>query len=85
MPPVMRSSTLVPRSLSIATMATGSTSVSITEHIINICDFPDNLTMVEIFKQEGWPEIADIAMFTMQDADGMLSTNSNGSYKAINP
>jgi hypothetical protein len=38
--------------------------------------------MVEIFKQEGWTEIADIAMLTMQEADGLLSTNSDGSYKA---
>jgi hypothetical protein len=38
--------------------------------------------MVEIFKQEGWKEIADIAMLTMQEADGLLSTNTDGSYKA---
>jgi hypothetical protein len=37
--------------------------------------------MVEIFKQEGWTEVADIAMLTMKEADGLLSTNSDGSYK----
>jgi hypothetical protein len=63
-------------------MATGTASVSVTEHIINICGFPDDSSMVEIFKQEGWTEIADIAMLTMQEADGLLSTNSYGSYKA---
>jgi hypothetical protein len=63
-------------------MATGSTSISVTEHIIKICGILDNLTMVEIFKQEVWTEIADIAMLTMQEADGLLATNSDGSYKA---
>jgi hypothetical protein len=38
--------------------------------------------MVEIFKQEVWAEITNIAMLTMQEADGPLSTNSDGSYKA---
>jgi predicted nucleic acid-binding protein len=82
MPPVTRSSTLVPGSSPIATMATGSTLVSVTEHIINICGFLDDLTTVDIFKQEGWTEIADIAMLTMQEADSLLWTNSDGSYKA---
>jgi hypothetical protein len=63
-------------------MATGSTSISVTEHIINICGFPDNSTMVEVIKQEGCTEIVDIAMITMQEADGLLSTKSDGSYKA---
>jgi mevalonate pyrophosphate decarboxylase len=82
MPPVTWSSTLVPGSSLVATLATGSTSISVTEHFINICGFPDDSTMVEIFKQKVWAEIADIAMLTMQEADGLLSTNSNGSYKA---
>jgi hypothetical protein len=51
----------------------------VTEHIINICGFPDDS---EIFQQEGWTEIADIAMLTMQEADGLLSTNSDVSHKA---
>jgi hypothetical protein len=79
--PVTRSS-LVRGSSSIATMATGSTSVLVTEHIINIFGFLDNSTMVEIFKQEGWTQVADIAMLTMQEADGLLSTNSDGRYNA---
>jgi hypothetical protein len=62
---VTRSSTLVLGSLLIATMATVSMSVSVTEHTINICGFPDDLTMVEIFNQEGWTDIVDIAMLTM--------------------
>jgi hypothetical protein len=80
--PMTQSSTLVPGSLSSATMSTVSTSILVTEHIINICGFPENLTMVELFKQEGCTKIADIAMLTMQEVDGLLSTNSNGSYKA---
>jgi hypothetical protein len=83
MPPVIRSSTLVPGNLLIATMATVSTSVLVSEHIINICGFPDDSTMVEIFHQEAWADIADVAMLTMQEADSLLSTNSDGSYKAI--
>jgi hypothetical protein len=63
-------------------MATWSTSISVTEQIVNICGFPDDSTMVVIFKQEGWTEIADIAMLTMQEADDLLSTNSDGSYKS---
>jgi hypothetical protein len=51
MTPVTRSSTLVPGSLSIATMATASTSGLVKEHIINICGFPDDSTMMEIFNQ----------------------------------
>ena len=82
MAPATRSSTLVPGSSSVATMATVNTSISVTEHIINICGFPDDSTMAEIFNQEGWIDIADIAMLTMQEADSLHSTNSDGSYKA---
>jgi hypothetical protein len=46
---------------------------------VSLNRFPDDSTMVEIFKQEGWTKIADIAMLTMQEADGLLSTNSDGS------
>jgi hypothetical protein len=56
-------------------MAIRNTSVSVTEHIINIiniCGFPDDSTMVEIFKQDGWTKIADIAILTMHEADGLL-------------
>jgi hypothetical protein len=53
-------------------MATVSMSVSVTEHIINICGFQDNWTMVEIFNQEDWNNITDIAMLTMQEADSLL-------------
>ena len=64
------------------TMATVNTSISVTQHIINICGFPDDSTMVEIFNQEGWTDIVDIAMLTMQEVDSLHSTNSDGSYKA---
>jgi hypothetical protein len=72
MPPVTRSSTLVPGSIAI--MATRSMLILVTEHIISICGFPDDLTMVEILKQEGWTKTAEIAMHTMQEADSFLST-----------
>jgi hypothetical protein len=38
--------------------------------------------MVEIFNQEVWTDIVDMAMLIMQEADSLISTNSNGSYKA---
>jgi hypothetical protein len=41
------------------------------DHILNICGFPDYSTIVGIFQQEGWSDIADIAMITMQEADGL--------------
>jgi hypothetical protein len=63
-------------------MPTEGTSVLVMEYIINICGFPDDSTMVEILKQEGCTEFADIAMLTMQEVDGLLSTNSDGSCKA---
>jgi hypothetical protein len=81
MTPVMRSSTIVPGSLLISTVATVSTSVLVMEHILNICGFPIDSTMVEIFNQEGWTGIDFITMLTMREVDGLLSTNSNGSYK----
>jgi hypothetical protein len=37
---------------------------------------------VEIIIKEGWTDIDDIAMLTMQEVDSLLSTNSYGSYKA---
>jgi hypothetical protein len=46
------------------------------EHNIDICSFPDDSTMVEIFNQEGWTNITDIAMLTTQEADSLLSTNN---------
>jgi hypothetical protein len=38
--------------------------------------------MVENFNQYSWTDIADIAMLTMQEADELHSTNSDGSNKA---
>jgi hypothetical protein len=51
------------------------------DHIINICGFPVDSTIVGIFKWEGWSDIADIAMITMQEADWLQLTNIDGSYK----
>jgi hypothetical protein len=64
------------------TMPVSSSLLTVMEHIINICGFPDDSTMVEIFRQEGWTDIADIAMITMAEADGLFAANSYGSYKA---
>ena len=65
-----------------ATAAVGGSSNSVMEHIINICGFPEGSTMVEIFQQEGWVDIADITMITMSEADGLHTTNSDGGFKA---
>jgi hypothetical protein len=43
------------------------------EHLINICGFPDNSTMVEIINQEGYTKIVDIAMLTMPEADSCFN------------
>jgi hypothetical protein len=64
------------------TMAVSSSLLSVMEHIINTCGFPDDSTMVEVFRQEGWTGIADITMITMAEADGLFVANSDGSYKA---
>jgi hypothetical protein len=64
------------------TMAVSSSLLTVMEHIINICGFPDDSTMVEVFRQEGWTDIADIAIITMAEADGLFAANSDGSYKA---
>jgi hypothetical protein len=56
--------------------------VTVIDHIVDICAFPDDSTMVEIFPQEGWTNIADITMLTMREADGLHSTFNDGSNKA---
>jgi hypothetical protein len=64
--------------------ATGDTGsfTEVIKHIIDICGFPSDSTMVEVFQNEGWTDIADVAMVTFKDVDEFKTVNRDGSYKA---
>jgi hypothetical protein len=50
-------------------MAKKKSSSEVINHIINICGFPDDSTMVEYINEQQWTELADVAMTTFAEVD----------------
>jgi hypothetical protein len=56
--------------------------VEVINHIIDICGFPDDSTMVEYINKQQWTELADVVMITLAEVDEFKLVNKDGSYKA---
>jgi hypothetical protein len=59
-----------------------ATSRTVIDHIIGLCGFPDDSTMVEYIRSEGWTEVADVVMISLKEVDEFKTTNDDGSYRA---
>ena len=55
---------------------------SVIDHIINLCGFPDDSTMVEFIQREGWNELSDVTTLSLEDVNDFKTVNRDGSYKA---
>jgi hypothetical protein len=40
--------------------STTATATEIIDHIIILCDFPNDSTMIEIIDQQGWKTLSDV-------------------------
>jgi hypothetical protein len=63
-------------------VSTRSNVKSIIDHIIDICGFPDDSTMTEYIREQGWRELSDVVMITLDEVADFKLVNDDGSYKA---
>jgi hypothetical protein len=63
-------------------MAKKKPSSEVINHIIDICGFPDDSTLVEYINEQQWTELADVIMITIAEVDEFKLVNKDGSYKA---
>jgi hypothetical protein len=54
----------------------------IIEHIMKMCGFPDDSTMVDYIKQEGWTELTDVVMLSSSNVNNFVRVDEHGNYKA---
>ena len=64
------------------TAITSSVSRTILEHIIELCNFPDDSTMVEYIQQQGWTTLTDVTMVSLEEVNDFKTVKEDGSYKA---
>jgi hypothetical protein len=55
---------------------------SIIDHIIDICGFPDDSIMTEYIREQGWRELSDVVMITLDEVADFKLVTDDGSYKA---
>jgi hypothetical protein len=59
----------------------GNTNFNI-DHIIKVCGFPDDPTITELIRTEGWTVSSEIATFTMAEVNDFKSVKDDSSYMA---
>ena len=59
-----------------------SASSGIIEHILYLCGFADDSTMVEFIQNEGWTELLDVTTISLDKVNDFKTVNRDGSYKA---
>jgi hypothetical protein len=57
-------------------------SMSIIDHIIDICGFSEDSTMTEFIKQQGWTELSDVVTVSLEEVADFRTVKDDGSYKA---
>ena len=62
--------------------STTATATAIIDHIIILCDFPNDSTMIEIIDQQGWKTLSDVTTLTLDNAENLTLYNQDGSYAA---
>lgn len=62
--------------------STTATATEIIDHIIILCDFPNDSTMIEIIDQQGWRTLSDVTTLTLDNAENLTLYNQDGSYVA---
>jgi len=63
-------------------VSTRSSPRSVIDHIIDICGFPDDSTMTEYIKQQGWKELSNVVMITLEEVADFKTLNDDGTYRA---
>jgi hypothetical protein len=63
-------------------MAKKKSSSDVINHIIDICGFPDDSTMVEYINEQQWTDLADVVMITLAEVDEFKLVNKDGLYIA---
>jgi hypothetical protein len=63
-------------------MAKKTLSSVVINHIINVCGFPDDSTMVEYINKQQWTELAGVVMITLAEVGEFQLVNKDGLYVA---
>ena len=64
-------------------MACSKASALVIDHIISLCDFPDDSTMVEFIMSQGWINLVDVTTLSLDDTNDFEIVNGDGSYKGV--
>ena len=59
-----------------------STTKAVIDHILDLCGFPRDSTMMKIIEQQGWSELSDVTMLTLDDIKDLILTKDDGSFDA---
>ena len=57
-----------------------TSSKSVIEHIVDLCGFPNDSTMVQIIAQQGWTDLTDVTMLTLDDVKDLVLVKTDGSF-----
>jgi len=67
---------------SVQAQASGHGFTKVVDHIIQLCGFPPDSTMVRYIEQQGWTEIEHITTIGVQEVKDFFTTRDDGSFEA---
>jgi hypothetical protein len=74
--------TSVETAVTIPATTRSKTPTASIKHIIALCGFPDDFSMVEIIQQEDWMDLTDVITLTLDDLYNLKLLNDDGNYAA---
>ena len=58
----------------------GGQTTSVIDHLKDLCDFPEDSTMVKFIDQQGWSKSKHVTTFALDDIKDFATTKDDGSY-----
>ena len=59
-----------------------TTLTKVIKHIVDVCSFPNDSTMMEIILQQGWSDLTDVITLSLEDVGDLTLLKDDGSYSA---
>ena len=64
------------------TKSSGDDVKTVIDHLKDLCDFPDDSTMVKFIDQQGWTKLKHVTTVGLDDVKDFATTKDDGSYEA---
>ena len=59
-----------------------TTLTKVIKHIVDVCSFRNDSTMMEIILQQGWSDLTDVITLSLEDVGDLTLLKDDGSYSA---